>query len=508
MTDILDPREYAARRFEPAQPREQQWATPGALARDLDPMTVQTPALDLIDAALVAAAEGRIKRLAISLPPQEGKSQRVSRRFPLWLLTRNPDLRIVIAGYELGIARRWGREIRNDIAADTGRLDLAVRRDSSAAHEWQLDGRKGGVYCVGIGGALTGRPADLMIIDDPHKNRKEAESEKIRQGIWDWWTDTARTRLAPGAPVVVIQTRWHEDDLTGRLIADSPGEWQVLNIPAQANHRPDKGQTDPLGREPGQYLESTRGRQIPRPIGSCGRHPDRACCDWDDIKDDVKSRAWEALYQGEPSPPTGSVFKKSWWARYERPQWIEHGGVCTALNFDEVIASWDMAFKDSAGSDYVCGQVWGRRGIDAYLLDQVHDHLDFVGTCQAVRDLAAHWPQAVAKYVEDKANGTAVINALRRSVPGMIPVEPEGSKVARAAAVSPFAEAGNVYLPQTDIAPWVDGLIQEATAFPTSPHDDRVDAMTQALNRLLLNPLIFDDDVIEDDESEQHISPY
>jgi predicted phage terminase large subunit-like protein len=125
-----------------------------------------------------------------------------------------------------------------------------------------------------------------------------------------------------------------------------------------------------------------------------------------------------------------------------------------------------------------------------------------------VRTLAARWPQATAKYVEDKANGIAVINMLRKSVAGLIPVEPEGSKVARAAAVSPLIEAGNVHVPDVDLAPWVGELIEEAVGFPRAKHDDRVDAMSQALNRLLINPLIFDDEVFEDDESEQSISLY
>jgi predicted phage terminase large subunit-like protein len=171
------------------------------------------------------------------------------------------------------------------------------------------------------------------------------------------------------------------------------------------------------------------------------------------------------------------------------------------VTFDQVIASWDMAFKSTDGSDYVCGQVWGRRGSRAYLLDQVHRRMTFVETCQAVRALAAKWPQSTAKLVEDKANGTAVINFLSRTVPGLVPVEPDGSKVARAAAVSPFAEAGNVFLPAPELCPWVDDLIEEAAGFPNAAHDDRVDALSQALNRLLINPL-FDEHLVVEDEDD------
>jgi predicted phage terminase large subunit-like protein len=500
------------------------WATPGDMALELDPdNTIQTAALDIIDAALVRIYRGEIKRLIISLPPQEGKSQRVSRRLPLWWLNRNADARLVIASYEKGVARRWGRTIKNDIAQHGDTLGLRVRDDTSAAHEWQLDGAEGGVYCVGIGGALTGRPADVMIVDDPHKGRKEADSAVQRETVWDWWTETARTRFGANTPVIVIMTRWHEDDLAGRLIENDKGAWTVVNIPAEANHKPAEGQTDPLGREPGQFLESTRGRHITRPIGKCELHPlgvekadgtFRECCDWDDIRHDVGARGWEALYQGNPTPSTGAIFKKAHLkaAQYDAPMWTERAdGSFWAIGFDEVIQSWDMAFKDTEGSDYVCGQVWGRRGHHIYLLDQVYDRMDFVATCHAVRELSARWPQASLKLVEDKANGPAVIAQLRRKVPGMVGVEPNGSKVARAAAVSPFVEAGEVHLPAPELCPWAGALVAELTQFPQSPNDDRTDALTQAGDRLLLNPLLADDSVIEDDEdgpAEGRISLY
>lgn len=431
----------------------------------LDPTTRQTPALDLLDAKLRAVAEGRITRLIWSMPPQEGKSERVSRRFPAWLLRRNPDLRIAIASYELGVARRWGRAIRNDTVEHPD-LGLRVRSDTSAAHEWQLDGHRGGVYSVGIGGPLTGRPVDVLVIDDPVKGRAEADSEIIRENCWDWWTNVARTRLAPGAPVVLILTRWHEDDLAGRLI--KAGGWEVVNIPAQAENN------DPLGRPPGEYLESARGRT-----------PD----EWQAIERDVGPRVWAALYQGRPSPAEGSTFKRGWWRYYRAPQWRQQpdGSMRISDEFDEVIASWDMTFKDTKGTDYVVGGIWARRGADAYLLDLVRDRMDFPTTCRAVAALAVKWPQAHAKLVEDKANGSAVIAQLRSVVAGLIPINPTESKQARAAAVSPFVESGNVYLPDPSLAPWVGAFVEEHAGFPNGSHDDQVDMTSQGLNRLLVN---------------------
>ncbi|MEU0818954.1 phage terminase large subunit [Streptomyces mirabilis] len=465
MTATMDWAEFAAREFE-SQAELERWATPGALARHMDPKTVQTAALDLLDGNLVDVAEGRCARLIWSMPPQEGKSERTSRRFPLWLLIRNPELRIAIVSYELGVARRWGRAIRNDIA-EHPELGLAVRQDTSAAHEWQLEGHRGGVYSVGIGGALTGRPVDLLLVDDPLKGRKEADSPTYRNACKDFYTDTARTRLAPGAPVVIIQTRWHEDDLSGWLLSGPSGsEWRYINVPAQA-----EDDTDPLGRPPGEYLTSARGRT---PV------------DWDATKRDVGARTWAALYQGRPAPAEGGLFKRSHWRWYSASRAMRRDdGSMWVHGADEVIQSWDLAFKDTKSSDFVVGQVWARFGADVHLLDQVRDRLDFPATAQAVRALSAKWPQAHAKLVEDKANGPAIIAQLRATVPGLIPITPKDSKYARASAVAPFVESGNVYLPDPALAPWIDEYAQEHTGFPNGAHDDQVDATTQALQRLL-----------------------
>jgi predicted phage terminase large subunit-like protein len=448
-------------------PEHGRFPTPGALAQHLDPRTRQTPALELLDRNLTDVAEGRCKRLIFSMPPQEGKSERASRRFPTWLLLRNPDLRIAIVSYELGVARRWGRVIRNDIAANPA-LGLAVRADTSAAHEWQLEGALGGVYSVGIGGALTGRPVDILLIDDPLKGRKEADSPTFRNAVWDFWTDTARTRFAADTAVVVIQTRWHEDDLSGRLLSSpSAADWRYINVPAQAETA-----DDPLGRQPGEYLLSARGR-TPK--------------DWEDTKRDVGARTWASLYQGRPAPAEGGLFKRGNWRHYPASRAYARGdGSMWIDGADEVIQSWDMAFKDTKGSDFVVGQVWARFGAEAHLMDQVRDRLDFPATCRAVQTLSARWPQANAKLVEDKANGPAVISQLRTTVSGLIAVNPEGSKYARASAISPFQEAGNVVLPDPALAPWVGEFIVEHSSFPNSPHDDQVDAASQALSRLLI----------------------
>jgi len=434
----------------------QQWATPGDLAKHLDPRTVQTPALDLIDAELVRAATTPDARLIVSMPPQEGKSQRCSRRFPLWALLRNPDTRIAIASYEHGVARRWGRAIRDDIT--TNDLGITVRDDLAAQHEWQLEGHEGGVYSVGIGAALTGRPVDLLIMDDPIKDRLQANSQTFRDRVWDWWVEVGATRLAPGAPAILIMTRWHEDDLAGRLLKAEDGHlWRVVNIPAEA-----ETDEDPLGRTPGEYMVSARGRTDEQ---------------WDAIKIRSGSQAWASLYQGRPSPADGDMLRRDQWQRWT---------TIPDLTYATVVQSWDLAFKGAKTSDFVVGQVWAKIGADCYLLDQVRGRWSFSETCQQIRTLSARWPQAIAKYVEDKANGPAVIDALKAQIPGLVPVQPEGGKEARAAAIQPLVEAGNVHLPLT--AEWVGDLIEEAAAFPNGAHDDQVDALTQALTKLMITP--------------------
>lgn len=490
MTTVWD---LAADRFQLAagQALVTDFSAPGDLAVALNRETKQTPALQLIDDALVDVADGRCDRLILSMPPQEGKSERCTHYAPLWALRRNPELRIGIVSFDLGTARRWGQAIRTDIEVFDGRdgnidLGLRLRPDNRAAGEWKLAlPHRGGVYTVGIGGALTGRPIDWLFIDDPVKDYKNADSDKMTETAWNWWTAVARPRLAPGAPVVLILTRWSEKDLAGRLLTKQREDeqaglehfdrWRTLTIPAQADHRPELDETDPLGREPGEYMTSARGRTR---------------IQWESIKVASGSRVWNALYQGRPSSADGNIWKRSWWRRYDAPLWTKQpDGTMRLHGMDEVLASWDLTFKDTKGSDFVVGGVWARKGADIYLLDVVRDRMNFVDTLAAFRRFTDRWPDAKAKLVEDKANGPAVIASLRKEIPGIIAVEPKDSKLARASAVAPFIESGNVHLPAAEVALFdVEGFIEEAAAFPTGAHDDQVDMASQALHRLALKP--------------------
>lgn len=410
----------------------------------------------LLNRKLVDVATGRTKRLMVFMPPRHGKSELVSRYFPAWYLGLFPDKRIILASYEADFAATWGRKARN-LLEEFGPSLFGVRvsAESSAASRWDLENREGGMVTAGVRGPITGKGANVAIIDDPVKNDQEAMSETYRDAAWDWYRATFSTRIQEEGAIILVMTRWHEDDLAGRLLREqeSGGDsWEIVNLPALAEDN------DPLGRAPGEAL--------------CPALFTRATLERTKIR--VGSYWWNALYQQRPSPDEGGVFKRSWWRFYRQ----------LPSHLDEVIQSWDMAFKETASGSYVVGQVWGRKSADKYLMDQVRAHMDFPTTLQAVRTLSAKWPQARAKLVEDKANGPAVIATLKREIPGLIAEEPQGGKEARAAAVSPDVEAGNVYLPDPSIAPWVHDFIEECVAFPKGAHDDQVDAMSQALLRL------------------------
>lgn len=465
---------------------EAHFAAPVDIARHIEPRTVQTPALDIIDAALVAALEGTgPKRLIITMPPQEGKSQRVSRYFTIWALHRDPSLRIANIGYQDAISRRWGRRVRDDLNDFPG-LGLVVSNTSGAANEWQLEGKEGGMITSSVMGSLTGRPVDLMVIDDPHKDQAEADSETIRETIKNWWRTVGSTRLSPGGVVILVQTRWHEDDLAGFLTSDETegsDEWHLINIQAQAEHDPEKGLEckcagakgcagyDVLGRQPGEFMDSARGRDM---------------ANWLQRKRDAGSRGWAALYQGHPAPSDGNIFKRDWWHYYDTPRAVPRDdGTMYVPGTVTVEVHVDATFKDTKHSDFVVMQVWASDGVKAWLLDQVRGRMDFTATCTALEQLAAKWPQARAKVVEDKANGPAIISMLRKKVSGVIPYTPKDSKEARASAIAPYVEAGDVLLPAAKLAPWVGAFVEECAAFPNGAHDDQVDGMSQALHRLL-----------------------
>lgn len=405
-------------------------------------------------------------------PPRHGKSELVSRRLPAYIYGRDPDASIIATSYGADLASRMNRDVQrimdspeyHEVFPGSTLNGSNVRTVASGNYLrnsdiFEIVGHEGVYKSSGVGGAITGMGMKYGIIDDPYKNRQDANSETVRKKIWEWYTSTFYTRLEDDGRVLITLTRWHEDDLAGKLLKLAQSnphadQWTVISFPAikEAGGHPDDPRQEGEPLWPAKYSKNELIK----------------------IKSTIGSYEWNALYQQRPSPPGGGIFNRKWWRYYKE----------LPASFDEIVQSWDCTFKDKLTSDYVVGQVWGRVGANKYLIYQVRDRMDFPTTVQAVKNVSAKFPEANAKYIEDKANGSAVIQTLKNTIPGIIPVNPDGGKVARAEAISPDVEAGNVYLPDPSIAPWVGDFVEECTVFPYGLHDDQIDGMSQGINQL------------------------
>lgn len=401
---------------------------------------------------LQAIADGEEKHIIVELPPRSSKSYTITETFPSYFLGRNPNKKVIATAYSEGLARKFGRLNRNKlIEFGVSIFGMDLSQDNSTATNWSIKDYNGGMVATGIGGSITGEGADLMIIDDPIKNNEEAQSQTIRDKIWNEWETTLSTRIHKGGSVIVVMTRWHEDDIVGRLLDRSPYDWERIRLPALAE------EDDLLDRE------------IDEPLAPQLGYDEQ----WAELKKiEVGSKVWNSLYQQRPSASEGNIFKREWWQYYDKPP----------ERFDKIIISWDLTFKDAQTSDYVVGQVWGKRKADKYLLYQVRDRMDFPTTLQTVKNVAYKYPKAREILIEDKANGPAVISSIQREVSGVIPINPKGSKIARAQSVTPQIESGNVFLPRYEA--FTQDVIEECAAFPAGKTDDIIDAMSQCLSRM------------------------
>ena len=314
--------------------------------------------------------------------------------------------------------------------------------ERQAAHEWGTK-QGGSYYAVGVGGGLTGRGFNIGIIDDPVKDAAEASSKTYRDNIWDWYTAVFHTRQRPGAAEIVVMTRWHEDDLVGRLLKlakENPeaDQWIVLHLKAIED-----GKALWPERYPLEILEK--------------------------IKATIGSRAFESLYQGEPSIAEGEIIKREWWQYFDE-----------LPNLQRIIHSWDTAFKTKQSNDFSVCTVWGEADNGYYLLNVWRGRVEFP-ELKAVATALNEKDKPSAVLIEDMASGQSLIQELGRGTPlPVLPVKVDKDKISRASAASPLIEAGKVFLPRN--APWLYDYLEELSAFPNGAFDDQVDSTTQALN--------------------------
>jgi predicted phage terminase large subunit-like protein len=462
--------------------------------------------IDCVAEHLMAVSAGEMPRLLINQPPNTTKSVTTAVCWSAWEWIDSPHLRWMFASYAEKFALRDSRKQRDLIASRGGKPDgrLFQRRGYQGllallGKSWQLssdqnakgryDTTAGGMrLATAIRGQATGDHADRIVVDDP-LNPEQAYSQVDRERVNRWWDGTMKSRFIDDkATAVIVAQRLHENDLPGYLLAQDAG-WHHLCLPAE--YIPSHQFTYPAkvrlasGREidgdprtePGELLDPVRLSEA-----ALAEHRGN-------------SFVFAGQFQQQPAPEGGGMFKRDWF----EPRWQPGFDRYLELGFDRVIQSWDMAFKDTKGSDFVVGQVWGFHGADCYLLAQVRGRFEFSVTLHVFRALTAFEPRAIAKLVEDKANGPAVISALRHEIRGIIPYTPKDSKPARARAVTPLFEARNVVLPAADTIPCpefymdergrrheippttVSDYIHELAVFDSGANDDQVDATSQAL---------------------------
>jgi predicted phage terminase large subunit-like protein len=448
--------EHAARRFEPAV---RAWPSPLAMAQDLDPTVLRTPALDLIDRSLVDVADGATDRLQVFLSPQEGKSSLVSRRFPAWLLSHDPTLRIGIVSYGAELAENFGRTVKRDVEQHP-ELGIHLRRDSRAAGRWDTE-EGGGLYCVGLAGGLTGRPLDYLLYDDVIKDRAQAESAAHRNHAWDHWEQVGRTRLSARGKVIVTLTRWHADDLPGRLAERERGLWRVLAIPAVS-----EGDGDPLGRPAGVEMVSARRR---------------AAGYFLDLQERMAAYTFNAIYQQRPTAPKGSLFPRGGWRFWNWSRWpnlLDLDGRTVDLRDCWRFLTVDLAASRRTSADFTVAAAWALT-MDRQLvcLGRVRDRTDEGGHWALISPLAVEW-RAPDVGVESTMMGTTLVRQAVRAGLAPFDLHADTDKITRAIPAGHMVTQGQVWLPTA--ADWLDEWISELADFPSGAHDDQADVMAYA----------------------------
>ena len=396
--------------------------------------------------------------LLLSVPPQHGKSKHITETLPSFYLGHFPEHRVIEASYGQDLAKQFGRANKVKVEHFGGLFGIKVSKDAKSVVDWKLDNGVGGMISRGLLSGITGQPGNLIIVDDPIKNSEEAQSVSRREKIFEEWTTSVLSRVQANSKIIIIQTRWHEDDLIGRLKDDPYAVYYNLEAICESEN-------DMLGRKIGEALCPEIGKDEKWLLA----FKEAMIRGEVDEGGETGQRAWEALYQGHPTSREGNLIQREWWQFYEG-----------SPKMDTMIMSVDPAFKDTG--DYVAIEIWGKKGPNIYLIDLVKEHLNFQATMTAIIQRRALYPVDYI-LVEDKANGSAVIETLRRSIPGIIAVTPKDSKIERVNAVSFAIEAGNVYLPKDK--KFTAEFISDCAQFPNGKHDDTVDAMTQALGRLI-----------------------
>lgn len=420
--------------------------------------------LDLICDVLEQVERGELRRVIITLPPRHGKSEVVSKHYPAWLLGRNPDWEVIISSYSAELAHDFSRVARTALSMHGDLWDTKIASDSAAVNRWGVEGHRGGLTATGVGGTITGRGARVFVIDDPFKGPEDSHSPTQRKRVVDWYRTVARTRLTPDGAMVVIHTRWHQDDLVGHLLAEEDAggeEWTVINLPAIAETN------DHLGREPGEPLWPER-----YPLEEL-----RA------IEKVLTAYWWNCEYQQRPGDPEGNMFKREYF------RYFSTEGDLYVLNTPAgerrvpasqciTIQTCDVAGSTKSSADYFVVGTWViTPNRDLLLTDIMRtriegpDHLDYL-TNAYVR-----WNPLVQGIESNGIGRTTYQTMLRTGLP-ILELDADKDKALRAIPIATRYKAGTVY--HRAHAPWLGAYEEELAGFPNGANDDQVDVAAYA----------------------------
>ncbi len=406
-----------------------------------------------------AIARGEMKRVIINMPPRHTKSEFASYLLPSWFLGKNPSKKVIQCSNTADLAVGFGRKVRNLVDSEHYASvfpGVKLRQDSKAAGRWATN-KNGEYFAIGVGGTVTGKGADLLIIDDPHSEQEAAlaaGNPEIYQKVYEWYTSGPRQRLQPGGAIVIVMTRWGEADLTGRVLQDAlkrekGEEWELIELPAIM----------PSGNPLWPEFWSIDELEA--------------------LKEELPVSKWNAQYQQKPTGEEGALVKREWWQIWERER---------PPNCEYVIQSWDTAFTKSERSDYSACTVWGvfhmdedPKNVNVILLEAYQERLEFPELKEKAFEMYNIWEPDTC-IIEAKAAGSPLIFEMRRmGVPVQEYTPVRGNdKFVRINSVTDLFRSGKVWAPDTR---WAHELIEQMAAFPNAAHDDLVDSSTQALIR-------------------------
>lgn len=421
--------------------------------------------LDYLCGILESVARGEISRVIVTLPPRHGKSEVVSKHLPAWYLGLYPDREVILTSYSADLAQDHSRVAR-EVLREQGPKDFGVKvsQDSAAVNRWGIEGHRGGMIAVGIGGSITGRGAHLAIIDDPFKGPEDSHSPTQRKKVINWYRTVLRTRLAPGGAIIVIHTRWHKGDLVGHLLDEEKegGEpWTLINLPAIA------GENDLIGRASGEPLWPERF-----PLQELN-----------DLERTLTTYWWQAEYQQNPGDPEGNQFKREYFRYFtleddqyvlQRPSGTKRIPVSDCIVFQ----TCDVAGSEKASADYFVVGTWALTPTKDLLLLNIYrlriegpDHMDLL--TKAFR----RW-RPFFQGIESNGIGKTTYQTMVRSGLPILELNADKDKILRSIPIATRYKAGTVYHPEH--ASWLGEYEEEIASFPNGPNDDQVDVAAYA----------------------------